>query len=403
MCLSSEVVINVQDVFTVDLFDTIQQVPQEIWDHLIRDHFYAAHAHLSVVEQCHKDQFGTYYFIVSHGDEPIAALYFQLIRFPVINAVRNFKTRERNRKLSWYYPLLYLLRRRQVPLLQSGNVFFTGDNGIYFSDGISDAMKRQILEKVINDEKWERTFSGNIAATMFSSFRKATTLPVYTEFKFHELETEPDLCMSIDAEWMSFDCYVKALSSKYRQRVNKVLSHTRDLRLRPLSAEEIGQAEEQLMALYRNVAQRASFNMALLETGYLTGMKALYGDQFEVIAYYFEDRLAGFSSAFIQGSEKYVHFIGMDYTVNDVYPLYHRMLFEFVRSGIDKACTRLYLGRTATEIKTTIGAQPVEMHNYIRLEKGFLNCFLPSILRNYGARPYIARSPYKQINADTTR
>ncbi len=379
----------------VELYRHASMLPESIWNQLAGVHFYATTEHLQVVEEIHKDQLNFYYVLVKKEGEYIAAVYFQYLLFSMSNAVNNWKTKNEG-KCAVIYPFLYLAKGKQLPLLQSGSVFCTEDNGLHFLPEMDEAEKTEILN-VVTRYMIQVLPNGKNTYIMYSGFEPLQD-EINTQLEgFLELETEPNLILNLKDNWRNFDDYVANMSSKYRQRVKKVFKGTAGLVIQSLNPEELIAKEDKLLHLYRNVADHASFNMAHLAGGYLSSMKKLYGDDFEVKVFYREGQLVGFSSSFYTRAQQYVHFIGMDYAVNEKIPLYHRMLFEFVSDSIQRRHQQLFLGRTATEIKTTIGAEPVEMVNYIRVEKAWYKCVLPKVLNRFGAKPYIVRSPFKAL------
>ena len=52
------------------------------------------------------------------------------------------------------------------------------------------------------------------------------------------------------------------------------------------------------------------------------------------------------------------HFIGIDYSKNKEFAIYPRILNDYVRLGIETKSNQINLGRTASEIKSTLGAKP---------------------------------------------
>lgn len=379
----------------IELYRHASMLPKSVWNQLAGVHFYATAEHLQVVEEVHKDQLDFYYILVKKEGAYVAAIYFQYILFSMSNAVNNWKTKNEG-KCNVMYPFLYLAKGKNLPLLQSGSVFFTEDDGLYFDEKVCPVERAEILNAVTRF-MITKLPNGKNTYIMLSGF-ESDNIEINNQLEgFHELETEPNLILNIKAYWKNFDDYVTNMSSKYRQRVKKVLKNTVEFEIRTLSQPEIEEREDDLLTLYKNVAEHASFNMALLFKGYLSSMKALYQDDFEVKGFYLEDQLVGFSSTFYTPEEQYVHFVGIDYTVNEEKPVYHRMLIEFVRESIQLGHQRIHLGRTATEIKTTIGAEPVEMVNLIRVEKAWYKCVLPKVLNRFGAKPYIVRSPFKTL------
>jgi hypothetical protein len=71
-------------------------------------------------------------------------------------------------------------------------------------------------------------------------------------------------------------------------------------------------------------------------------------------------------------------------------------LYDFVDEAIQAGCTELRLGRTAEEIKSTIGAMPVNMTLYLNHGNILKNALLKPILCQIKPTEYPHRFPFKK-------
>lgn len=396
MCIVQQSPPLTEETLRISVAYTAAALDEKSWNEVVgSEKFYAQTQHLRIIEESCKEGVQPVYVLVMDEEEAIAAIYFQVIDFHFSNALRNFQSAGENWQKKVLFQFLRLFKNTTIPLLQTGNLFFTGDSGIYIRPGYPENIKLSILNKVMQDDSWRDSLKMPIKATMFSNLCDSTRLDGLEELKFHDLETEPDLWMQIPAAWHDFSDYLGALSSKYRVRANKVFEKSRLLHLNTLTVQEITAQEQVLMQLYRNVADHATFNMTYLGDGYFPALKELYGDSLIIRTYEIDGQTVGFSSGFVIEGVYHLHFIGMDYPTNESIPLYHRMLFEFVKDALEHRCHKIHFGRTATEIKTTIGAVPEPMHAFLKMESGFINRQLPRLLRNFGATPYVQRHPFR--------
>ena len=389
--------------YTFHVSEAIGSIDADCWNDVVGDRFFfASTEHLSVVEKTAAQQLKPLYIMVNEGETTLAVIYLQQLTFSFENAVKNFQWKQPAWKslLSWL--TIRILSALKIPLLQTGNNFFTGDNGIYFSDGLSLDVKKEIIRQVMEVQPWKTKCSLRTTATMIGNLFRKVNLEGVKQLGFHPMDTEPDLWMEIPPHWESLGDFLSDLSSKYRVRSNKVMLGTEHLQINDLNIDEIARYEDELLGLYRQVAKSADFNMAYLQPGYFTAMKELYGNSFHVEVYRDGSKIAGFTSAFYVGEVAHAHYIGIDYAYNQQVPLYNRMLFEYIKEAIDRNCRHLHFGRTATEIKTTVGAQPIPMHGYLKLENRFLNRFLPLLLKNFGSGQYVQRHPFREQTAEIT-
>ena len=121
-------------------------------------------------------------------------------------------------------------------------------------------------------------------------------------------------------------------------------------------------------------------------------MKRRHGDAFIFKAYYFKKQFVAFSTNIAyENSTREIHFIGLDYAYNESHCLYFNILFDGLEMAIAANATKLELGRTARVAKASLGALPLEVHNYIFLRKGlpslafsfFNNWFIKNFVSQY--------------------
>jgi hypothetical protein len=72
------------------------------------------------------------------------------------------------------------------------------------------------------------------------------------------------------------------------------------------------------------------------------------------------------------------------------------MLYDMIAFGIEQKVEKLHFGRTAPEIKSTVGAAPSPMYGYVKHFNPLFNYFM---VRTFTARlkpkQYIIREPFK--------
>ena len=86
---------------------------------------------------------------------------------------------------------------------------------------------------------------------------------------------------------------------------------------------------------------------------------------------------------------------GLNYDLNKQYGIYPRILNDYVRLGIKLQASQINLGRTASEIKSTLGAKPEELTCYIRHKRLFQNQFMKPFVRNVKIKTFKQHQPFK--------
>ena len=228
---------------------------------------------------------------------------------------------------------------------------------------------------------------------------KQVSLPItdqLKDYKYTPMQVEPNMIIELQPEWKSFDDYKDALKSKYRVKANKADSKSDKLTVKLFTSHEIAQYESELQSLYENTIANANFNAQVLNLNTYTQLKETFGDQFIVKGYFLNDTLVGFLSAMENQENLDAHFIGLDYSLNKDYAIYPRILNDYVRLGIQQQSKRINLGRTASEIKSTLGAKPQDLTCYIRHKNPFLNMLIQPFIKIIKIKDFKEHSVFKK-------
>ena len=89
------------------------------------------------------------------------------------------------------------------------------------------------------------------------------------------------------------------------------------------------------------------------------------------------------------------HFIGIDYNNNKEFAIYPRILNDYVRLGLSTSAKRINLGRTASEIKSTLGAEPETLTCYFKHKRAFPNAIIKPFVKNVTIKTFKQHKPFK--------
>ena len=73
------------------------------------------------------------------------------------------------------------------------------------------------------------------------------------------------------------------------------------------------------------------------------------------------------------------------------------MLYDYVTLGIERQVKEINFGRTAGEIKSTLGAVPQELTCYIRHKKSVANFLFKPFLKKVKPTVFEQRFPFKKL------
>lgn len=210
-------------------------------------------------------------------------------------------------------------------------------------------------------------------------------------------EAEPFMYLHIKPEWIHFDDYVAAMTSKYRQRVKKTFRDSSELEITETHPEQMPAALfDSCTSMLRSTLKQKTVLLNRDMGGIIKRFGEHYGHNFRMKVLSHHTKPVGFISYSISGSEIHAWHLGYlpEYAQN--HQVYLRLMFELVKTGIESSIRTLHLGRTATEIKSTLGAVPYENHIVIFTSSRKLKWLLGLYKRHfYRPKSYILRSPFR--------
>lgn len=286
-----------------------------------------------------------------------------------------------------------------LKVLCLGNTLMTGDYGFCFEEEVPKKLRTILMMETIDWMLSLKQFN-NIGLVFVKDFYE----DIFQEIpdspyckKYHCIDTQPSMIMDVADQWKNLDGYLNVLKSKYRVRAKKALSSALSLERVELDEDEIEQIEDQLHELYLKVVDDVGFNLFILPAGYFTALKRKLGDKFHLWIYRDKGELISFFTVFEDGDILDAHFLGYDPEVNHKHKLYMNMLLAMIDYASCKGFRHLQLSRTATEIKSSVGAQGVPMWAYMRSPKRSLNWLIPKVYSFFKPNlDWVPRDPFHQ-------
>jgi len=209
---------------------------------------------------------------------------------------------------------------------------------------------------------------------------------------------DPVMEVPLDPTWTSADQWQEALRTKARTKVRSILARSADLELaRITDTAELDRLGPELIALYDKVYGRASIVMGGLEARDFGRLAAALGDDFTVVTYRQDGHLVGFHCGMHHAGSATIeaYYVGFDQEINKERALYQRMLFEFIQWGVEQRARRVVMGRTALEIKSTLGAFPVPLSTFVHINLPLAMPFLRWMIRKAPPHPFKPRRAWR--------
>lgn len=371
-------------------FEKVSDIPESYWSDLeCTSNVYFSPDFLSAFESSNPRIDFKYIIICDKDKQAVAIANIQIIELGIDVILKNIKIAR------WLKNTIhYFMCNNPLKILFCGNVFLSGEHGIFLKKGIDKhGLFSAITKEISNLSKAMRPLHAIFVKDFYKDSLHITD--AILKFGYASMPVEPNMIVTLDPEWNSFDDYKAALKSKYRIKVNKADSTSACLTEKLFSEKDFALYKDELQQLYENTIANADFNAQVLNLDTYIELRALYREDFIVKAYFYEDQVVGFLSALKTNNHLDAHFIGLDYSLNKQCAIYPRILNDYIRMGIEQKVSQINLGRTASEIKTTIGAQPEELMCYIRHKHKSVNTLVKPFFNMVRLKDFRHHDPFK--------
>lgn len=372
-----------------EIFNAVDKIPQTYWDSLkCCTNIYYSPEFLKAFEIANKDIDFNYVFITKHA-EAIAFANTQLVTIKVETITQNIKMNQWLKR-----NINRLFCNNQIKILFCGNIFLSGEYGTFLKQGEE---KIETFEALAEGIKRLSKSLKKLTGLFVKDFKDESLYITkhLDKFGYTPMQVEPNMIISLKPEWQNFEDYKAALKSKYRVKANKADSKSAVLMAKEFNSEDNEIYKPQLQNLYQNTIANADFNAQILNLNTYTFLKESFEKEFTVIGYFLDESLIGFMSAMKNGDNLDAHFIGIDYTKNKEFAIYPRILNDYVRLGLSTKVKQINLGRTASEIKSTLGAEPEALTCYFKHKKTLPNSVIKPFVKNVKIKSFKQHLPFK--------
>ena len=212
---------------------------------------------------------------------------------------------------------------------------------------------------------------------------------------YYAFNIEPNMILKISPKWQNFDDYLATLKTKFRVKAKKAIKLSTNLVTKDITVLNFEEHLLKMTELYKKVVTKAAFNLGEFKLQTYKSLKTKLGDSYILKSYWIEDKMVGFMSGMINKKNLDAHFVGLDYEFNKQYAIYQRMLYDYIKIAIDNKIELLNFGRTASEIKSSVGAIPQDLTVYIRHKKSIRNKILKLFLLKIQPTEFNQKFPFK--------
>lgn len=379
-------------------FDSVEEIPEEIWLGLnCTTNVYFNPKYLLAIAKNHpKIQF-SYIVLFNEDKKPIAFSTIQIIDFH-IKSVQNEDFFSLDRMKRFLHHLRIIPLEKTFKILTCGNTFVSGEHGIFIKNSENkQAVIQELAKSVVDFVKENSKLNKLIKAYMLKDFEKESLSMAdeLHESNYYSFNIEPNMHMHIDKDWQDFNDYLAAMKTKFRVKAKKAMKLSLPLETIIITEANIDAYLEPMTTLYKNVTSKAGFNLGTFNLATYKELKNKLGEDYIVLVYTLNSKVVGFLSCMVNQNMLDAHFVGIDYECNRTYAIYQRILYDYVKIAIQRKLVAINFGRTASEIKSSVGAIPQDLTIFVRHKKSIPNKFLSLFLNKIQPTPFNQKHPFK--------
>ncbi len=386
--------------------DRVDFLNREAWDSVTKGaSLFLRRDMLRVIEQHGPENLEPRYATIFREGQPLAVIAAQIISITAKQLRREEGGEKKARSTN-------LLKRALSPaakiataklderLLVGGNLMSWGFHGIAFAPGEDPALLWPgVAEALYRIRRAERLMGQTNVVMVKDVTASEAGLEALRRFSYRPLETEPNMVLTINPAWRSYDDYLSALDAKYRRNAKdqvKKLSAA-ECTVEPLT--DLALHSKRLHELYLAVHNNASVRLVTLPENYLPKMAATLGNDFRCTVVRRGEKILGFVTTLRDGATAIAYYVGFDrVAAADGLPIYLRLLHATIADAISWGCKRLSLGRTALEPKAALGAKPEVMSVWLRHRIPALNWTLRGVMSAVTSDEAPERNPFKVVS-----
>ena len=361
------------NTFSVTLYKSVKDLPEQ-WSTLSSENIFLSKEYLAVLENTSPKNMNCIFIGVFKNNALCGIFVSQYLN---LTKVETFG--ERDKQLKTHLRNL-TLRNFCSHVLFIGNNMLSGQNAYIFSKTIAKELQTEILELVVN--KLITHYAVNkikIHLTSIKDFSSntANSLQEFGLKDYYKFSTQPNMVFSINNNWHKEEDYINALTKKYRDQYKRARNKANGIEKKKLNLTEIIENQECIYNLYLEVAKNAPFNTFILPKNHFAKLKEELDKNFLFYAYFLNNEMIGFNTLIKNGNVMDTYFLGYNATIQKEKMLYLNMLYDMVAYSINKGFKEIVFARTALEIKSSVGAKPLEMNGFIKHTYKIIDNCLP--------------------------
>jgi len=387
--------------FSFAVADCVDFLNGAAWDAVTVKHsLFLQRKVLRVIEAHGPDNLVPRYALIFREEQPVAAVAAQLVTVTNKHLLKGASSGGKNgnslkRVLT---PAAKIATARlNEPLLVAGNLMSWGFHGIAFAAGENPAtLWSGVAEALYRIRRAERLLGQTNLVLVKDVTEREQGLDALRRFSYRPMETEPNMVLTLNPAWRTYDDYLAALDAKYRRNAKEQVKKLTAAGCVVESCSDLTPHAPQIHRLYLEVQRNAAVRLVTLAETYLPQLAVALGDDFRCTVIRRGEEILGFVTTIRDGDAAIAYYIGFDRgAAAEGLPIYLRLLHSTIADAIAWGCKSLSLGRTALEPKAALGAKPEPMSVWLRHRVPAMNWVLRGLLGAVTHEEAPERNPFK--------
>ncbi len=347
---------------SIKIYSAVAALPEH-WNDFAVANIFLSTAYLEVLEQSPPSNMICHFIGLFDKEELVG---IALSQFLDLNKLESFGERDQCIKNAVRNTIL---KNFCSHILIIGNNMLSGENALSFSEKIEKVDVLKALKTASEELKILLKNKGlKVHISSFKDFHESA-LSTFHQAGFNsyfQFSAQPNMHFNIPSHWQTEQDYIDALSKKYRDQYKRARKKADGIEKRKMGLAAIIEHEETINNLYYHVAKNAHFNTFFLAKNHFRVFKEKLQQNFLFYGYFIDNKLIGFNTLIKNGSVMDTYFLGYDDNIQREKMLYLNMLYDMVAYSINKGFKEIIFARTALEIKSSIGAKPLQLYSFAK-------------------------------------
>ena len=282
-------------------------------------------------------------------------------------------------------------------IVSLGSIFTTGDNGLVFSDNLSQENRATIYHFLLRHVREGLIpYDGLLVKDIYVE-RDSWMKNSLTDLGFQLTPSEPDMILDHLQRFASPEEYKSSLRAKYRTKFNQIVERSTSLQVDDY--QKWHEAPRDLMyPLYVNIMSSVDFYIQLVSPSYLTMDIPSGTVRPRLRTYSMHGEVIGWISWFEDEQRIHAHLIGLNHKLAAPYKVYQRILYDLVLEGIRLKKDKVCFGRTSQQAKSNVGARPIGMVSAVYHKNFLVRSLLRRLIGSIALDTEVIRHAFREKN-----